>query len=419
MIPADVVEGTTGTPQAEIDRIFEQLDENDSRKDLTAADRARAVQELLDLGVKPTVVARKTGLSKDEVAAASKVAASDVARTLAEQYPLDLVQSAAIAEFEDDGEAVKKLKEAAQDGRGKFAHALQAARDARTDREAIAARVTELKERGITVTSGFMSYENALEQLTGPDGNRLTPETHEKCPGNVVIVSIGWSHNVRESWYCTDPKANGHKRYRFSSNGNTQSSEDRKKVLAGNKAWRSAEKVRLDWLREFLARPKAPADAVQYTLQAFALADHHLRFAMDHRASGQHATARELLGLPRAEGSVWSTPPEVYTAMTQANPQRAQVIALAIVLGAHEGQTGVHSWRNPTMETANYLETLARWGYDLSEIEQNLVTGAHDFRAKVEAAIKENEATAAAAAGDDTTDDEDSADEAGEQQDND
>src|SRR6185437_14803503 len=112
-----------------------------------------------------------------------------------------------------------------------------------------------------------------------------------------------------------DPKSNGHKRHRDPS-GTGQSPEERKQVLAKNKEWRSAEKVRRNWLREFLARPKVPDGGLLFILEALARSGSHLQYAMQSRADtqsrdgGQHATARDLLGIPRAKGS-WYDPPEV------------------------------------------------------------------------------------------------------------
>lgn len=398
-VPAIVVDGAAGTTEAEITRIFEQLAENGGREDLTAADHAGAVEALFSLGADAALVTRKTGLSRQEIAAARKVAASETARTVAAQYPLDLGQSAAIAEFEDDAEAVRELVKAAEEGTGQFAHELQEQRDERADREAVATRTAELAKRGIVVATVRPHYDNRLQYLCDADGNQLTPEAHEKCPGNLVVLDAGYDHKVSESWYCADPKGNGHKGRISSGSQAGQSAEDasaeRKKVLAGNKAWRSAEKVRRGWLREFLARPKVPDGGLQFTLEALARSDQNLRFAMDTRSEGRHVMARQLLGLAKADGSSWTQPPEVYTAMTTASPARAQVIALAIVLGACEAATGVHSWRSPGTDTAGYLEALARWGYGLSDIERELVTTARGKAAAQQARFPDHQAAAA------------------------
>lgn len=396
-VRAVVVDGTAGTDEAELRRIFEQLDENENREDLTVADRAGAVEALFALGADAAVVARRTGLSRQEIAAARRIAVSETARTLAGQYPLDLEQAAAVAEFGEDDDTVTLLVEAAEEGTGEFAHTLQRARDDRAGREAVAARAAELTAEGITVSSGGHGWENRVEYLVGADGERFTSETHKACPGNVVVLHAGYGSKVGEAWYCADPKGNGHRKYRQDSPSGSaeEAAGERKKVLAGNKAWRSAETVRRTWLRDFLARPKVPDGALQFTLEAFACGDNNLQQAMQARSDGRHVMARQLLGLPQGDGSSWSRPPEVYTAMVAASPARAQVIALAIVLGACEAATGVHSWRSPGTDTAGYLEALARWGYGLSDIERELVATARGKAAAQQARFPDHQAAAA------------------------
>lgn len=56
--------------------------------------------------------------------------------------------------------------------------------------------------------------------------------------------------------------------------------------------------------------------------------------------------------------------------LESATDGRSTVIALGVVLAAHESQTGVHSWRNPALGTTRYLQALANWGYQLSEVER-------------------------------------------------
>jgi ParB family chromosome partitioning protein len=398
-VPAIVVNGTAGTPEAEIDRIFQQWDENDGREDLTAADRAAAVQALFDLGADEAVITRKTGLGKAAIAAARKVAASETARTLAAQYPLDLEQAAHVAELGTDAATTDSLVKAAGEGRVRFEHAVEQARAERADRLVLDAHAAKLEKGGIKVTRESLPWENRIYFWAGKDGSEMSAREHKACPGNVVTLSIGSNGKAEESWWCTDPKGNGHKRHRPRGSGAGQTEEEaaaeRKLVIDGNKAWRSAEKVRRAWLREFLARPKVPDGALQYTLEALARADHALRYAMDSRAGGRHVMARQMLGLAEGEGSSYSRPPEVYEAMVKASPARAQVIALAIVLGAHEDQTSVQSWRTPGTDTAGYLETIAGWGYQLAEIEQELVASVRKKEAERAAAVKADEAAAA------------------------
>ena len=49
------------------------------------------------------------------------------------------------------------------------------------------------------------------------------------------------------------------------------------------------------------------------------------------------------------------------------------MITLALVLGAHEADLGVHTWRSRNRAAERYLSQIAIWGYDLSETEQSVI----------------------------------------------
>lgn len=56
--------------------------------------------------------------------------------------------------------------------------------------------------------------------------------------------------------------------------------------------------------------------------------------------------------------------------LSTANDARAQVVALALVLGAYEDHTGVQTWRHPGPAARRYLAALVEWGYEPSEVEE-------------------------------------------------
>jgi ParB family chromosome partitioning protein len=275
---------------------------------------------------------------------------------------------------------------------------LSRARLERDGKAAVAARARQLKNQGVTILTDSRDYrmwEKQLGNWAGPDGNRLTPETHAECPGRAVALRPGFGKNVTEvdeTWYCTDPPGNGHKKYRHRS-PDTRTDEqrerdrqERREVLEGNRAWRAAEQVRLAWLREFARRPKPPAGALAYILAAVASCTGDLLRAMTPGGNVRHEMARDLLGLPAGDGSAWSRPPEVLEALQHAPTQlRAQQIALILVLGAHEAATGVHTWKQGSQDAAAYFQALAGWGYELSDIEQLVITKAAEDEARMAA----------------------------------
>jgi hypothetical protein len=99
---------------------------------------------------------------------------------------------------------------------------------------------------------------------------------------------------------------------------------------------------------------------------------HDLRRALET----QHPVARDLLGLPTAPVQYPPAPNPITDAARISSPARATMIALAVLLGAAEAATSRDSWRNPTGDTRTYFTTLVGWVYQLSEIEQLVLTAA-------------------------------------------
>ena len=124
-------------------------------------------------------------------------------------------------------------------------------------------------------------------------------------------------------------------------------------MLAHNKAWRSAEVVRREWLASFCARKTPPKGAVRFVVESLMRADRPLVAALDRR----NTSAGELLG-------------ESLALTDSTSDSRAQVVGLGLVLAAYEADTGTHSWRNPSPVTARYLQFLATHGYELAKVER-------------------------------------------------
>jgi ParB family chromosome partitioning protein len=373
---------------AEIARIQRQARLNIHRKALTAAEIAGAAQTLFDLDVPAGQVGRTLRLDDGQVEAARKIAKAKLAGPHATEYGLDLMQAAILAEFDDDAEAVIRLADVAKHRPGQLEHEAQRIRDERKAAEAIAAHAAKLAKRGITVTDKGIAYDNKITYWMGTDGQQLTPKTHAKCPGNVVVLSYyhrEWDKGrVNETWYCTDPKGNGHKKHRHTSSTAAtpaEASAERKRVIETNKAWRSAEKVRRGWLRNFAARPKPPADGVAYVLQTLLACPSWLTREMSDY-QGHFSIAADLLGLGEQTSVGYGQRPLVSHAAGKAGKNRVEVIALVAVLTACERSLDVHSWRNPSADVADYLAALGRWGYGLSKVEQDLIAAARAKQAK-------------------------------------
>jgi ParB family chromosome partitioning protein len=132
-------------------------------------------------------------------------------------------------------------------------------------------------------------------------------------------------------------------------------------VIANNRAWKSAEAVRRDWLTTFLARKTAPKGSAAYLATALACD----AYSVSRAAEQCHDLALTLLGMDPAQGRTG-----IATTLESATDGRAQVISLALVLAAYERGTGVHTWRNVTEAGRRYFAFLVANGYTLCEVEQ-------------------------------------------------
>lgn len=376
---------------ADADRIIRQYVINEHRAGLTTTERAEVVQQLLDLGLTAGQVTRRARIPKRDVEAAAAVAASQAATQAAAANPgLTLDMAAGIAEFGDDEEAVKYLTDAAAEDPGRFQHTLARLREQRAELADYQALRAEIEASGVTVADHQPPWSNRVMYLADSDGKRLDEEAHKACPGHVVyIMARGWTDDdgnrvFDTQAFCTDPQANGHRdRDGSTSSAPAKSAEEqtaeRRRVLAGNRAWKASTSVRQDWLRnELLARSKPPAGALAFLAAAIARRDDPVRYAMERG----HDMARDLLGIGRAEPQpgLYSAH-EIADAMDGAGEPRATVMLLAVVLGAFEQRAAdpQFNWRTPkggyAKDAARYLAQLEAWGYFPSDIERAVMNG--------------------------------------------
>jgi ParB family chromosome partitioning protein len=100
------------------------------------------------------------------------------------------------------------------------------------------------------------------------------------------------------------------------------------------------------------------------------------KFLLDQHHGDE--TAAELLGLGKDTGTRTGIR-ELVAALGTGGDARAQVITLALVLGALEARTPKDAWRSSDawgqhVKSADYLKFLAANGYSLAAVEQ-VITG--------------------------------------------
>ncbi|PUB20846.1 ParB family chromosome partitioning protein [Promicromonospora sp. AC04] len=370
-IPAMIVRGD----EDQIRRLREQMAENRDRQDLRHADFVAAFEQMSLLGVSAVEIANTTGHSTSDVKAALKVSKAKKAKAVQAKYDLTLDQAAVLAEFENDTEAVKALTEIAIKNPDRFAHAAQQRRD---ERDA-AARLTEatkaLADAGIKQVTNWNTEvkdnkaARELHKLQSGEGNTLTPEAHAICPQRAAYISTSWNGEIHTRHVCLDYKAAGHKLNHANPNDTRTEQEkqaasaERAEMITNNKAWKSAETVRREWLAQFAKRKTAPKDAATF-LAGSLTGDTH---SIEKASLGAHGLACEWLGLKTTGG--WGSRQALTDLIAKATPAHALHIALVLALAAIEERTGLHTWRKPGNES-RYLRALEAWGYNLSDVEQ-------------------------------------------------
>lgn len=159
-----------------IERIVHQIVTNDRKLDLTDAQRARGIQQMIDAGLSVTKVAKKLSVKRDTVKAAEAVGKSDAAMTALGSGQLSLEEAAAISEFDDDPDAVNTLIEVA--GTRRFEHRIEQLRQARESQRAYDAAVADYTARGFQVIEDSPVWGDtscvALNHLRTADGNPVT-----------------------------------------------------------------------------------------------------------------------------------------------------------------------------------------------------------------------------------------------------
>ena len=150
-VPVYVLRANASDEAAEtIDRIVHQIVTNDQKRDLTDAQRARGIQQMIDAGLTVTKVARKLSVAKDIVKAAETAAQSSAALEALDCGQISLTEAAVLTEFDQDGpDVLARLVAAA--GTTQFEHVVSQLRTERASAQALAAATAEYVDRGFTI----------------------------------------------------------------------------------------------------------------------------------------------------------------------------------------------------------------------------------------------------------------------------
>lgn len=176
-VPVYVLAESAADADAEtIDRIVHQIVTNDQKRDLTDAQRARGIQQMIDAGLTVAKVAKKLSVGRDTVKAAETAAKSSTALEALETGQISLTEAAVLTEFEADGtDVVARLVAAA--GSAQFDHVVSQLRSERAAAQALAEASASYVERGFTILGAEDRWGWKLDrvslrhlQRTGEDG---------------------------------------------------------------------------------------------------------------------------------------------------------------------------------------------------------------------------------------------------------
>lgn len=355
----------------ELERIGLQLTENDAHEHTSAVDRARAINQLVLMGL-PAAELRKRGVKASEATLARRVVnASQEVADLGESANLGLDDLAKIAEAEADlpediaGMAVEEIRQAP----GKIDHVLERARDEARRRQVYEDAVLELRQQGIHVITaddfydGFPKTNQYLWNLVDEYGNSVEP--HDNCPGNaayVTVIGSGEYTSAQTTFVCLDYASHGH--FTREDRARTTQEVDRAATIEANRQAAQEGEVRRAWITDVLFKRALPKDT--------ALLEMPVIYNQNQVSDASQAKGRALIGFD-----------DLCSGLTTSAAQAAKA-RLAWCIGVLEGGMGRDYWRSPRGEHFDnlvhlYLRTLERWGYPLGEGEET-------FCKKVEAA---------------------------------
>lgn len=295
---------------------------------------------------------------------------------------MDLEQTAQLAEVEHVSGAERRLLRALKrdleegnGGRGHWDQELALLKAEQDDADARTRAVEDLKEADIPLLGqpgwGQKDPSKPLAELTTGLGNPLNQDNHKGCPGH----SARLDDEHQPVWHCADPSAHGHKVRPQPKKPRTQEdeqrAEERRKVIACNRAWKAAAGPRQDFVAR-LVRMKTLPEAARVFAQEVVLTVPY--FYSSWTDKHQSETVARFLGIKEPE----------HADLTQTAVQlpKARVVN---ALFAHIAAACEHNIREPktwshlTADQARYLLLLETLGHDdngnyrLSEVEAQAV----------------------------------------------
>lgn len=352
----------------EADRIITQVVENIQRAELGHADQADAFQQLSLLGMPAAKIAKKMGRTKVDVEQGIAAKSSEAGfKALEEGHDFEV--ALIFAEFADDTDATEEIESVLADEPSQLHHVAQQLRDRREAEKKLAETVASHEARGLE-NVGELGYSDDTEtarvsHLLKADGAEVTDEDANAFGirrayhgGTVILVVKGWKTlGYTEKYGSSATPAKGPM--------SEEQKEERRTLIANNKAMESASTVRRDWVKNLLARKTAPKG-----WQYFSVLSMTSFYDIGRSYDGELA-ADLISAKAEKESTDWGYNPfKEHVATHETRPEFA---LLAMVIASFEKQMPKDIWRNPSKEATFYLGKLIEWGYTPSEVEKILI----------------------------------------------
>ncbi|PZE23882.1 ParB/RepB/Spo0J family partition protein [Curtobacterium sp. MCBD17_028] len=364
-------------PLEDAARIVDQVVVNDHREQLDEVEQVLAMKELEQLGVSAAAIAKRTGTKRKAVDGALAVGGSEQALVAMREHQLSFDAAIAIAEFEGDRAAQDRI---IRMGASSYAVAQE------RERRASAALAAEVEAQGVKVIQ-HPDWDDARIRpasrlyLDEAMTQRLDEVEHEEL---VRLAGDGLRAWVVLKWTASDGRepsveygVSGWKdRGLFAREVPTSSApkpetpeeisaakEERRRSRESTKAWSTATGVRVAWLQELLQRRTLPKGWELLSVR---------RSLASSMQGYPWSMVLTLLRTERSSGGLGKYDVEAY--LTE-HPTRAPQVALALAVGSLEGarEFDRKGWQGHFGETKPYLELLASWGYELSDVERQVI----------------------------------------------
>lgn len=361
------------------ERIVQQLVENDQREELTTAERVASYKQLEFAGLSLRTITKRTGAKASTVKTALAVAHSDAASKITAEHQLTLEQAEALVEFEDDAEVLATLTDVVSRTPGQFEHELQRQRDDRARRIVREAAEEKLRGEGFEILAERPHYSGSAwlrtYEVAREDGSQVKAADLAGVPGVAVhVMSYRGNEDASVEHYLPRALPEGFKLTAGSAAAakgpmSEEQLEERRTVVANNKAWDSAETVRRAWLSEFLGRTKFPTDALQFV----AIASTRMHRSLEAGMATGNDLAHRLMSIERKHGGQ-----DLLGALVTTAPNKATQVLVAVALAGVESTTSRMTWRTKSDHVAEYFERIEAWGYTLSDVERLVVEMARE-----------------------------------------